>query len=133
MEIFVTQGKATRITSALWALTLAVFLAGCGDRGPSADQKKVKKFVSEQYLAIVAILPDDTYTVDQRQEKQGSLKRLIEDNGIGRVASSETRREIGEVVFQVTMEGDVRGILRGLLLEWDPSVSYAIDERRPSE
>lgn len=123
-------GKTVLLTTAVWILTQAVFTGGCGDGGRPADHKKQQEIISAQYLAVVVVLPDGIYTADKRGEKQLSLQRLIEENGIGRVVSSETRKEITEVVFQVTMEGEVRGILRGFLLEWDPSVSYMIEERQ---
>jgi DNA-binding transcriptional MerR regulator len=52
---------------------------------------------------------------------------------IGRVVRAEIRRNVIEVVFLVTMGGDIRGRLRDILFEWDPAMSYVIEERQLSE
>jgi hypothetical protein len=112
-------------------LALAPGLQGCSRGEQKNEPGKSPQAANEQYLAIVVVLPAGAYTVDEKSEKQTSLETLVEEKGIGRVVRAGIRRNIIEVVFQVTMEGDVRGRLRRILLEWDISLSYAIEERRP--
>jgi hypothetical protein len=118
-----------------FALFLALALApqGCSRGEQKSEPGESPGPADEQHLAIVVVLPADAYSADEKSEKQASLEMLIEEKGIGRVVGAEIRRSIIEVVFQVTMGGDVRGRLRGILLEWDPSLSYAIEERRLPE
>jgi hypothetical protein len=113
-------------------LALAPGLQGCS-RGEQKSEAEKSPPANEQHLAIVVVLPADAYTADEKSAKQTSLEMLVEEKGIGRVVRAEIRRNIIEVVFQVTMGGDIRGRLRGILLEWDPSLSYAIEEIRISE
>ena len=112
-------------------LALALGLQGCNRSEQKSEPEKSPPAADEQYLAIVVVLPADAYSADEKSEKQISLEIIIEEKGIGRVVRAEIRRNIIEVVFQVTMGGDVRGRLRDILLEWEPSLSYAIEERRP--
>jgi hypothetical protein len=112
-------------------LALVLPLMGCGrtEQQPAGEQKKPTD--TGQYLAIVVILPVDGFTDDQRLEKQLALESLVEAKKVGRVVRAGIKRNIIEVVFEVTMEGDARGRLRRVLLDWDPSLSYAIEERPP--
>jgi len=114
-------------------LSLALGLQGCNRREQKNEPEKSPRPADEQHLAIVVVLPADSYTADEKSEKQTSLEMLVEEKGIGRVVRAEIKRNVIEVVFQVTMGGDVRGRLRDILLEWDPSLSYAIEELRPGE
>lgn len=119
-----------RLVYALF-LALALPLVGCDRTEQQPARGKDASTDSGQYLAIVVILPIETYTDDERLEKQLTLERLVEEKEVGRVVRAEIKRDIIEVVFQVTMEGDARGRLRRILLDWDPSLSYAIEERPP--
>ena len=112
-------------------LVLALPFTGCGSTEQQPGAKKDQKTGAGQYLAVVVILPVGTYTGEERLEKQHALEKLVGEKEVGRVVRAEIKRDIIEVVFEVTMEGDARGRLRRVLLDWDPSLSYAIEERPP--
>lgn len=113
--------------------TFSIAAVGCREGDRIGDRGNGQKTVSSQHLAIVAILPDRSIATEDRQERLRSLGNSLSEKGIGRVVNSEIRGNIVEVLLLVTKAGDVRGMIRETMFEWDPSVSYNIEERTVSE